>query len=101
MAEKRPTGRQWQKQIEERVTEFLDSKQRAVMDFTKVGQEIKERRKALGVSQESLAQIAGVAFRTVNRLEQGIPAPRSVDQILYALTTLEKAGKKRASKKAR
>ena len=35
------------------------------------GKDIKERRQAIGVSQEELAKEAGVSYRTVLRFEKG------------------------------
>lgn len=38
--------------------------------------EIKERREALGLSRESLAGLAGLSLRTVDRIEAGESIPR-------------------------
>lgn len=41
------------------------------MAFTKLVEEIKERRRVLNVTQETLAQISGVGLRTLKQFESG------------------------------
>jgi DNA-binding XRE family transcriptional regulator len=50
-----------------------------------------KRRKALGLTQETLAQLAGVRLETVHRLETGKHAPsvKTVDKIDRALARAE------------
>lgn len=39
------------------------------------GEEIKDIRQKLGISQEALAHLIGVSFQTVNRWERGVFKP--------------------------
>lgn len=41
-----------------------------------LGQSIRERRRALGVSQEQLSELAGVSLRFLGSLERGKPTVR-------------------------
>ncbi len=46
------------------------------MDFKyTLGKEMRERRKALGITQPELAELAGVNVNTVIRLERGVTNP--------------------------
>ncbi|MBU1106262.1 MAG: helix-turn-helix transcriptional regulator [Candidatus Riflebacteria bacterium] len=50
-----------------------------------VGKIVKERRKALGITQPELAQKAGVGLRFIRDLEQGKPTLQmaKVNQVLF------------------
>lgn len=51
-----------------------------------IGQAIRERREALGLSREGLAYKAGIAHKTVERIEAGLVRPRRA-----TLTVIEQA----------
>ena len=46
-------------------------KQRMIMHFTGLIELIRERRKSLNVTQETLAQLSGVGLRTLKQFESG------------------------------
>ena len=54
------------------------------MHFKEITETIKERREALRVNQETLAQLSGVGLRTLKQFESGKGNP--------TLTTLQKLG---------
>jgi len=56
-----------------------------VMSNNMVGKIVKERRKALGITQPELAQKAGVGLRFIRDLEQGKPTLQmaKVNQVLF------------------
>ena len=41
-----------------------------------IGSEIRERRKALGITQQTVAELAGVSRRLVSEIERGRPTVR-------------------------
>lgn len=45
------------------------------MHLSKIIQQLKERRKELGVTQEYLAELSGVGLRTIKALESGNSNP--------------------------
>lgn len=47
-----------------------------VMNLTEIGQQIRERRKELGVDQSTLAALAGIGINALGRLERGTGNPR-------------------------
>ena len=51
----------------------------------RIGTTVKERRKALGITQHELAQKAGVGLRFIRDLEQGKPTVQvdKVNQVLF------------------
>jgi transcriptional regulator with XRE-family HTH domain len=60
------------------------------------GEELKEQRTALGLTQAQLAEILDVKPNTVARWERGLlPVPRTVE---LAMQTVERLYKKRSSK---
>jgi len=52
-----------------------------------IGAEAKRRRRALGISQEELADLAGVSARFVHTLEHGKPTVR-LDKVLAVFGVL-------------
>jgi len=54
---------------------------------SEIGAEAKRRRRALGISQEELAGLAGVSARFVHTLEHGKPTVR-LDKVLAVLDVL-------------
>lgn len=58
---------------------------------TSVGQQIRNRREALGLSVEGLAYKSGVSYKTIERIEAGDNKPRRATQTVIdlALTALE------------
>jgi transcriptional regulator with XRE-family HTH domain len=50
---------------------------------------VQERRQRLGLTQVELADAAGVALKTVQNIEQGRPASRSLNKVLAALDDTE------------
>ena len=52
------------------------------MGFSKIGQNLKNRRKSLRVTQPELAELAGVSVNTLYKIERGLTNP--------TLETLEK-----------
>src|SRR5437016_3819078 len=57
-----------------------------------IARKIIERRRALGISQQKLAELAGVRQETISRLESGKHSPtiRTVDKIDEALKGIER-----------
>jgi DNA-binding XRE family transcriptional regulator len=57
-----------------------------------IARKIIERRRALGISQQELARIAGIRQETISRLESGKHSPtiRTVDKIEEALSRIQK-----------
>jgi DNA-binding XRE family transcriptional regulator len=57
-----------------------------------IARKIIEQRRALGISQQELARLAGVRQETISRLESGKHSPtiRTVDKIDEALTRIQK-----------
>lgn len=51
-----------------------------------IGEQIRERRDALGLSVEGLAYKAGVSYKTIERIEAGLAQPRRA-----TLTVIEQA----------
>jgi DNA-binding XRE family transcriptional regulator len=66
---------------------------RPAVEFARVSiaRKIIERRRALGISQDELASLAGLRQETISRLESGKHSPtiRTVDKIDHALTLAE------------
>jgi len=58
------------------------------MTQKEIGNAVKERRKKLGVNQQTLAELAGVAVNTVVTIERGEGNP----QLGTLLTTLDTLG---------
>lgn len=58
------------------------------MTQQEIGQSIKERRKVLGINQQTLADLAGVAVNTVVAIERGEGNP----QLTTLLTILDTLG---------
>jgi y4mF family transcriptional regulator len=58
------------------------------MNQKEIGKIIKERRKHLGVNQQTLADLAGVGINTLVAIERGEGNP----QLTTLLTTLESLG---------
>ena len=54
---------------------------------SEIGTEAKSRRRALGISQEELADLAGVSARFVHTLEHGKPTVR-LDKVLAVFDVL-------------
>ncbi|MCQ2186513.1 MAG: helix-turn-helix domain-containing protein [Bacteroidales bacterium] len=52
-----------------------------------IGQQIKERRKALKISQQTLADLSGVGINTIVAIERntGNPSLKTLEQILSTL----------------
>lgn len=100
MAKKRPVGRpkqepsdqRWQQEIEERVARYAAKTREKLIAAAESGREVKKRRLALGISQEKLARSAEVSFKTIAKIEKGLPAPLVLNRVLAALTELEKIG---------
>jgi transcriptional regulator with XRE-family HTH domain len=69
------------------------------------GAKLKERRKALGLTQAELAELLGVRMNTVARWENGVlDVPRMVDLAMDAIEqnrVIQKPIPKKSSKKAR
>jgi transcriptional regulator with XRE-family HTH domain len=57
------------------------------MPVSTIGTTIKERRQLLGLSQENLAELAGVGIRTLRDLERGVgnPSLRNLEQLADVL----------------
>lgn len=57
--------------------------------------DLRERRKALGVSQMELAKLVGVSLLTVQIWERGVsePKPENREKLEQVLSELEKKGK--------
>lgn len=55
------------------------------MNSNRISVTVKERRKALGITQQELAQKAGVGLRFIRDLEQGKPTVQlaKVNQVLF------------------
>jgi predicted transcriptional regulator len=51
-----------------------------------IGQEIRQRREALGLTRESLAHLAQLSYKTIERIEAGGVMPRRA-----TLTVIEQA----------
>lgn len=60
-----------------------------MLSHEELGERIRERRRELGLTQESLAERAGVSTETVGRLEQAVGAPTldTVYKVAKALGT--------------
>jgi len=58
------------------------------MTVQEIGKTIRERRKKLGINQQTLADLAGVAVNTVLSIERGESNP----QLLTLLTILDTLG---------
>lgn len=58
-----------------------------VMDYKKIGETIRERRKALNVNQPTLALLAGVGVNTLVAIERGNGNPK-LSSLLAVLDTL-------------
>ena len=58
-----------------------------MMDIKKIGTIIKERRKHLGVNQQTLADLAGVGLNTLVAIERGEGNPQ-LSTLLNILDTL-------------
>jgi transcriptional regulator with XRE-family HTH domain len=58
-----------------------------------LGERIRERRRGLGLTQEGLAELAGVSSETIGRLEQAVGSPNldTVDKVARALRTTASA----------
>jgi DNA-binding XRE family transcriptional regulator len=67
---------------------------RPAVEFARVSvaRKIIEQRRALGLSQQELARLAGVRQETISRLESGKHSPtiRTVDKIEDALTRIQR-----------
>lgn len=48
----------------------------SIMNLTEIGQQVRERRKELGIDQFTLAALAGVGINALGRLERGTGNPR-------------------------
>ena len=59
-----------------------------IMTVQEIGKTIRERRKKLGINQQTLADLAGVAVNTVLSIERGESNP----QLLTLLTILDTLG---------
>jgi y4mF family transcriptional regulator len=59
----------------------------ATYAMSRVGDEVARRRRALRVTQQELAELAGVSVRSVSSIEAGKPTVR-LDILLPVLTTL-------------
>ena len=57
------------------------------MNLTEIGQAIKERRAALGVTQRTVADLSGVAINTVVAIERGEGNPQ-IATLLDILNTV-------------
>ena len=57
------------------------------MDLKEIGSAIKERRKALGVNQQTLSELSGVAINTLVSIERGEGNPQ-LQTLLTVLDTL-------------
>lgn len=57
------------------------------MDYQKISEEIKERRKSLNITQPTLAALAGVGLNTLVAIERGNGNPK-LQTILAILDTL-------------
>ena len=66
----------------------LKSQYIEIMDQREIGNAVKERRKKLGVNQQTLADLAGVAVNTVVAIERGEGNP----QLSTLLTILDILG---------
>lgn len=60
-----------------------------MVSYEELGRRIRERRRSFGLSQERLAERAGVSKETIGRLEQavGTPSLETVDKVSLALGT--------------
>lgn len=57
------------------------------MDIKEIGNAIKDRRKALGVNQQTLSELSGVAINTLVAIERGEGNPQ-LQTLLTVLDTL-------------
>ncbi len=57
------------------------------MDYQKIGETIRDRRKSLNVTQPTLASLAGVGLNTLVAIERGNGNPK-IQTILAVLSTL-------------
>lgn len=57
------------------------------MDMKEIGKVIKDRRKALGVNQQTLSELSGVAINTLVSIERGEGNPQ-LQTLLTVLDTL-------------
>lgn len=58
-----------------------------IMDAQTLGHKLKERRRSLGINQQVLADLSGVAVNTVVAIERGEGNPK-LDTLLAILDTL-------------
>lgn len=56
-------------------------------DGTPIGERVRERRKALGISQRDLSELAGVSLHTLSDLEsgKGNPTLATLERVLLPL----------------
>lgn len=58
------------------------------MDLREIGQHVRERREALGLSQDRLAKFAGLSRATINQLETGTLPELGVSKLGQLLTVI-------------
>lgn len=58
--------------------------------------EVKKKRENLGISQEKLAHLSGVSYRTIIRLEKGFSIRKNnLEKIIRTLEVLERSKKEK------